>query len=720
MTRHDENRDPKKRCGRLLRWGVLALIVAVTSAGILVLGTGTPPVLAAGVSASVTARATRVPNSYRLAVSAGDLASGDVVDVQVVNQKTGNMIQQFYQTATGSTLLFVDNTEALPADTPIAYTVFIHQPGWGPVIATMSDLDPIVTSSTAPTLQDQALAFYPNWIRQYVHLASHGGLRVVNSSQGHVTVSEGQGYGMLIAALANDAPTFAGLWDYAQQHLDAHGLMNWEIGPSGMTLGKTSATNGDETMAQALIMAGWRWPGNGYGRAGIKMANAIYHYDLRANLLVAPGDAWAGPQTANDIAPGYIDPYAYQVFAHADGYGRWQKVLTTNLRWLGTIGANPTTGLVPDWETIGGQPVVPPGSNNPSRADAFYDNAAPYPIWMAQWVKRSAPNSLAQTLAHFLATARLSDGYTLTGTPLSSGYTNLPFLTGTAVLTTAVDPQSVASHADLNQLVTQQANSYYGAVLKALGLFILADPLVEGPLHVTVPPAIAANTPFHVTVSNIPASTQDISLVLPSTGDRPQAYTIATESISSGQSSVTLTVTMPRSLTSATKSYPLLGGPHTLEVDFLNRSGVLRVRSATVNITGVPTDQVRDDRSPYHLSYNPNTSKITITHVPSHSTITVSFRATGRPEGDASHTVLGSFTAVGPGTITLTVHGIPHQSGYLEADIAHNAGRPVDTNELSLAFGIPVGQAPEVSWAALLPTMGVGVVLVMTQKRRKA
>lgn len=713
MNRRHEPRHLKQKYRQVPPWGRFAF--GMISAGALGLGIMSPTVLAAGAFASVTASATRVPNSYRLAVTATGLQSGDIVDVHVVNQKTGDTIQQFYQTATASTVSFVDNTEVLPPGASIAENVDIQEPGWGPVVSSMTDLNPMETSSTADqTFTEQALAYYPNWLRQYVQSAVQGGLRVVYPSEGNVTVSEGQGYGMLIAALANDAPTFAGLWDYAQRHLDAHGLMNWKIGPSGTTVGQTSATNGDENMAQALIMAGWRWPGHGYGRAGITMANAIYQHDLTANLLVGPGDGWPGSQTGGDIAPGYIDPYAYHVFAQVDGHRRWQKVLTTNLAWLKTVGANPTTGLVPDWETTEGHPVVPPGSANPSQADAYYENAAPYSMWMAQWVERSGANALAGTLGRFLASAPLSDGYTLTGQPLSSGYTNLPFLSGTAILTTVEDPQSPTSLADLNQLLTQQANSYYGAVLKTLALFILADPNAGEPPTVIVPSVITVNVPFHVAIAHIPAGTQHIALVLPSPGGQRPTYTVATWPVSSGQSGATLTATLPPTLTLGTRSYPLGGGTHTLEVEFLNPAGILQTVSRTVDITGVPDD------TPDQLSYNPLTSNITITHVPSDSTITVFFHANGQANGNAPGTVLGSAKDVGPGTITLPVHGIHHDSGYLQAEVVPPTGQPLDTNQLVLKSGIPMGQAPEVPWAALLPTIGVAVVLTMTWKQRDA
>ena len=49
------------------------------------------------------------------------------------------------------------------------------------------------------------------------------------------TVSEGIGYGMLIAVYMGDQMLFDNLWKYEQLHLDSNGLMNWSVDASGNT-----------------------------------------------------------------------------------------------------------------------------------------------------------------------------------------------------------------------------------------------------------------------------------------------------------------------------------------------------------------------------------------------------------------------------------------------------------------------------------------------------
>src|SRR5215510_14436263 len=76
------------------------------------------------------------------------------------------------------------------------------------------------------------------------------------------TVSEGIAYGMLMAvymATKDDQTLFDDLWRYSQAHLNGNGLMNWAISSGGMTTGGGAATDADEDIAFALVMADKQW-----------------------------------------------------------------------------------------------------------------------------------------------------------------------------------------------------------------------------------------------------------------------------------------------------------------------------------------------------------------------------------------------------------------------------------------------------------------------------
>ena len=124
---------------------------------------------------------------------------------------------------------------------------------------------------TAPTGAriDDARAAYDKWKTDLLTSDGAGGflrVRRPNSSGAEVnsTVSEGIAYGMLLSVYANDQPTFDKLWQYAKLWPDSHGLMNWYINAAGtQVLGTGAATDADEDMAFALVMADARWGGRG-------------------------------------------------------------------------------------------------------------------------------------------------------------------------------------------------------------------------------------------------------------------------------------------------------------------------------------------------------------------------------------------------------------------------------------------------------------------------
>ena len=114
-----------------------------------------------------------------------------------------------------------------------------------------------------------ARAAYDRWYTEIVTADGAGGnlrTRRPNSSGAEVnsTVSEGIAYGMLLAVNAGDQATFDKLWLYSQRWLDANGLMHWYINAAGtQVLGTGAASDSDEDIAFALIMADARWGGRG-------------------------------------------------------------------------------------------------------------------------------------------------------------------------------------------------------------------------------------------------------------------------------------------------------------------------------------------------------------------------------------------------------------------------------------------------------------------------
>src|SRR5690606_11701051 len=108
--------------------------------------------------------------------------------------------------------------------------------------------------------------YYVEWKENF--LRSDGG---VFSPEDNRVISEGMGYGMLLAASFGDKAAFDSMWGFVQNNMSCSGLMSW-IGDGGGCQG--SATDGDADIAYALLLAGAQWGGN-YTSAGTTMIGAM-------------------------------------------------------------------------------------------------------------------------------------------------------------------------------------------------------------------------------------------------------------------------------------------------------------------------------------------------------------------------------------------------------------------------------------------------------------
>lgn len=187
------------------------------------------------------------------------------------------------------------------------------------------------------------------------------------------TVSEGMGYGMLLAVYFNDRATFDQLWTYVQVHLTARNrrgetvyLMHWKVDSSDNDVSEFyipvphpkvwllkstwnlpydddrtyiasetdpgpdylkasiwdrkpgSATDADMDIAAALVMASKRWNDLGYGHAAANMIKAILNHDTIQptessiyNGFILNGSLWGNYTCWN---PSYFTPAWLKLF----------------------------------------------------------------------------------------------------------------------------------------------------------------------------------------------------------------------------------------------------------------------------------------------------------------------------------------------------------------------------------------------------------------------
>ncbi len=286
-------------------------------------------------------------------------------------------------------------------------------------------------------------AAYDKWKADTVTSAGAGGFRRVKRTQTDYTgptgldlestVSEGIGYGMLLSVYMGDQALFDDLWRYEQQWPNSlTGLMDRYINAAGtMRLGLGPATDADEDMAFALVMADRQWGGKGslamnYIDVAKDQITKIWNHEIFESKLLRPGN-WGDWSTVNIS---YFAPAYYRVFdaVDTDATHDWPAVIVTAYdtitNSLNATNKNQGNGLVPAWSTSDGAPnggALGPGQTAPTNYQ--YDSCrTPFRIAL-DWCwfgDTRARDYTAKTSAFFggIGAANIADGYALDGTPM--------------------------------------------------------------------------------------------------------------------------------------------------------------------------------------------------------------------------------------------------------------------------------------------------------------
>jgi endo-1,4-beta-D-glucanase Y len=301
---------------------------------------------------------------------------------------------------------------------------------------------------------EDVTAAYAQWKGDTVTTSGAGGFRRVQRLPSDSvppalgsTVSEGVAYGMLIAVYMNDQPLFDDLWRYEQLHLGkcppspgacpSMQLMDWNISADGSSsLGTGGASDADEDMAFALVMADRQWGGKGslaktYHQFAIDQITAVWVLEVYQSSLIKPG-TWGDSSTVNIS---YFAPAYYRVFKAVGGplpigdsgswNPNWDATIDSVYRVinsaLNSASGNQSNGLVPAWCTSNGVPnssaIVGGNATNYQ-----YDSCrTPFRIAL-DWCWFGEPRAqayLAKTSAFFsgVGEQNIADGYALNGAP---------------------------------------------------------------------------------------------------------------------------------------------------------------------------------------------------------------------------------------------------------------------------------------------------------------
>jgi endo-1,4-beta-D-glucanase Y len=267
---------------------------------------------------------------------------------------------------------------------------------------------------------DSVATAYNNWKTKF-----YQGGRVTRPENSNDTASEGIAYGMLIAVYMNDRPTFDTLWGYAHARLNGNGVMAWHYNSSGGQLDGGGATDADEDMAWALLMADKQWGGAPSGlptylSSATTLIGAIWSHEVDQGngFVLKPGDMFGGASQTN---ASYFAPSYYKVFATVTNNPGWMSVVTSSYSILAKAGG--TLGLVPNWLNSQGAGVDGPG--NDANGLSFGYDACRIPWRIAlDYCENGDSNAMQylQKIVAFYASkvasgglGSIKDGYTISG-----------------------------------------------------------------------------------------------------------------------------------------------------------------------------------------------------------------------------------------------------------------------------------------------------------------
>jgi endoglucanase len=116
------------------------------------------------------------------------------------------------------------------------------------------------------------------WNAYMQHFVDDSG-RVVDTANGGISHSEGQGYGLLLAYLAGDRSSFERIWSFTRTELlirdDGLAAWRWDPNSTPRVTDVNAASDGDLLIAYALARAGRTWGNQSYIDSAQKMARAV-------------------------------------------------------------------------------------------------------------------------------------------------------------------------------------------------------------------------------------------------------------------------------------------------------------------------------------------------------------------------------------------------------------------------------------------------------------
>jgi len=237
------------------------------------------------------------------------------------------------------------------------------------ILASLTSVLVIACSRPGVGREEAADSFWTVFRNAFVDASG----RVVDSGNGGISHSEGQGYGLLLAVLAGDRRAFQSILDWTEANLARQdtALFTWKYDPRGgdPVSDPNNATDGDLLIGWALAQAAQRWDGqvwaarSGAIRAAIRAQLVIKRHDRH---LLLPGRIGFSGADVVTLNPSYFIWPALDAFAALDGDAVWGPVISDAEAIVREAGFG-ASRLPCDWIEIGTDGKVVPSRSHPPR-----------------------------------------------------------------------------------------------------------------------------------------------------------------------------------------------------------------------------------------------------------------------------------------------------------------------------------------------------------------
>jgi endoglucanase len=239
--------------------------------------------------------------------------------------------------------------------------------------------------------------------------------RVVDTANGDISHSEGQGYALILAAAHGDTEAFARVYGWTHRHLMLRddGLLVWKWSPETAAHypDANSAGDGDLLVAYGLLLGGDRFDAPAYTQAGERLAHAIKTHLVRAvgpyTVLLPGPKGFVQDDGSVFVNPSYWVFPALERIARHTGDPVWRDLDRSGRDLLRTarFGA---WDLPPDWLALSasGLASLPPAER---WAPVFGYNAMRVPLYLA-WADAPMEADLLKPFRAFWAAETRGEG----------------------------------------------------------------------------------------------------------------------------------------------------------------------------------------------------------------------------------------------------------------------------------------------------------------------